>query len=93
MCNGKNQFCCHVFQCEHSAGGLAKTIEAACKLRYQKCLDAKPHGVRSNNNGNDRNWSLGPIMNSVHSLFGKFGSIKRNQNNKTKKDTTVRADG
>ncbi|XP_077983753.1 uncharacterized protein LOC144438548 isoform X2 [Glandiceps talaboti] len=93
MCNGKDKFCCHVFQCEHSAGGLAKTIEAACKLRYQKCLDSKPLNANSHGNNQDKNWSLGPIMNSVQSLFGKFGSIKRNQNNKTKKDQTVRADG
>ncbi len=32
----------HVFHCEPSAGPLCKTIEAACKLRYQKCLDARP---------------------------------------------------
>ncbi|XP_070552997.1 amyloid beta precursor protein binding family B member 2-like isoform X2 [Ptychodera flava] len=94
MCSGKSQFCCHVFHCEHSAGGLAKTIEAACKLRYQKCLDSKPiNSNKSQNNQDNKNWSLGPIMNSVHSLFGKFGSIKRNQNNKTKKDQTIRADG
>ena len=32
----------YVFHCEPSAGHLCKTIEAACKLRYQKCLDARP---------------------------------------------------
>ncbi len=35
-------FVCHVFHCEPTAGPLCKTIEAACKLRYQKCLDARP---------------------------------------------------
>jgi hypothetical protein len=35
-------FICHVFHCEPTAGPLCKTIEAACKLRYQKCLDARP---------------------------------------------------
>ena len=34
MCIGKNKFQSHVFCCEHSAGGLAKAIEAACKVSY-----------------------------------------------------------
>lgn len=37
-----NTFRCHAFLCENSSGPLCKTIEAACKLRYQKCLDAHP---------------------------------------------------
>ncbi|KAL1432749.1 hypothetical protein MTO96_012957 [Rhipicephalus appendiculatus] len=36
----QDQFEAHVLHCEPSAGALCKTIEAACKLRYQKCLDA-----------------------------------------------------
>ncbi|KAL3880124.1 hypothetical protein ACJMK2_032392 [Sinanodonta woodiana] len=36
----EDKFYAHVFHCEPSAGPLCKTIEAACKLRYQKCLDA-----------------------------------------------------
>ena len=40
--NLQNTFLCHVFHCDPSAGQLCKTIEAACKLRYQKCLDARP---------------------------------------------------
>ncbi|RVE52302.1 hypothetical protein evm_003092 [Chilo suppressalis] len=35
-------FVAHAFHAEPSSGALCKTIEAACKLRYQKCLDA--HG-------------------------------------------------
>lgn len=31
---------CYVFHVEPSAAAMAKTIEAACKLRYQKVLDA-----------------------------------------------------
>ncbi|XP_059152319.1 protein Fe65 homolog [Physella acuta] len=42
MHNSQNKFLCHVFHCEPSAGPMCKTIEAACKLRYQKCLDAHP---------------------------------------------------
>ncbi|XP_064610225.1 protein Fe65 homolog isoform X6 [Liolophura sinensis] len=42
MHTAQDQFFAHVFHCEPSAGPLCKTIEAACKLRYQKCLDAHP---------------------------------------------------
>ncbi|XP_023345968.1 protein Fe65 homolog [Eurytemora carolleeae] len=42
MHTAQDTFICHVFHCEPTAGPLCKTIEAACKLRYQKCLDARP---------------------------------------------------
>ncbi|XP_055707039.1 protein Fe65 homolog isoform X1 [Phlebotomus papatasi] len=42
MHTAQDKFIVHVFQCEPSSGALCKTIEAACKLRYQKCLDAHP---------------------------------------------------
>ncbi|XP_012936253.1 protein Fe65 homolog [Aplysia californica] len=42
MHTSQNKFLCHVFHSEPSAGPMCKTIEAACKLRYQKCLDAHP---------------------------------------------------
>ncbi|GMR42206.1 hypothetical protein PMAYCL1PPCAC_12401 [Pristionchus mayeri] len=35
-----DSFLCYVFHVEPSAAVMAKTIEAACKLRYQKLLDA-----------------------------------------------------
>lgn len=37
---GSHQFEAHCFECEPNAGDLCKSLEAACKLRYQKCLDA-----------------------------------------------------
>ncbi|CAH1777420.1 unnamed protein product [Owenia fusiformis] len=42
MHSAEDQYVAHVFHCDPSAGALCKTIEAACKLRYQKCLDAHP---------------------------------------------------
>ncbi|PAA89547.1 hypothetical protein BOX15_Mlig029642g1 [Macrostomum lignano] len=33
-------FECHVCRCEPSCGPLCRTVEAACNLRYQKCLDS-----------------------------------------------------
>ncbi|UJR30728.1 hypothetical protein I4U23_018248 [Adineta vaga] len=41
-----NSFKCHVFYCQPSCVQLCKNIEAACKLRYQKCLDAHPQVIR-----------------------------------------------
>ncbi|CAF0963806.1 unnamed protein product [Adineta steineri] len=41
-----NSFKCHVFYCLPSCVQLCKNIEAACKLRYQKCLDAHPQTVK-----------------------------------------------
>ncbi len=40
-----NTFKCHSFLCDNSSGILCKTIEEACKLRYQKCLDAHPEAA------------------------------------------------
>lgn len=45
MHTAQDGFVAHVFHCEPSAGALCKTIEAACKLRYQKCLDAHRQGA------------------------------------------------
>ena len=42
MHTAQDTFLAHVFHCDSGAGPLCKTIEAACKLRYQKCLDARP---------------------------------------------------
>lgn len=43
---GSNQFEAHCFECEPNAGELCKALEAACKLRYQKCLDAHKNRTR-----------------------------------------------
>lgn len=48
MHTAQDTFMAHVFYCEPSSGALCKTIEAACKLRYQKCLDAHPQGLGDN---------------------------------------------
>ncbi|XP_012288947.1 protein Fe65 homolog isoform X2 [Orussus abietinus] len=47
MHTAQDLFIAHAFNCEPSSGALCKTIEAACKLRYQKCLDAHPQGFRN----------------------------------------------
>uniref|UniRef100_A0A0N4Z2I0 PID domain-containing protein n=1 Tax=Parastrongyloides trichosuri TaxID=131310 RepID=A0A0N4Z2I0_PARTI len=40
MQTSEESFLCYVFHVEPNAAAMAKTIEAACKLRYQKVLDA-----------------------------------------------------
>ncbi|CAG4960603.1 unnamed protein product [Colias eurytheme] len=45
----QDAFVAHAFHADPSSGALCKTIEAACKLRYQKCLDA--HGGLSGISG------------------------------------------
>ncbi|KAM4796618.1 amyloid beta precursor protein binding family B member 1 isoform 1-T1 [Rhinophrynus dorsalis] len=37
-------FMCHMFWCEPNAAHLSEAVQAACMLRYQKCLDARPQG-------------------------------------------------
>ncbi|XP_071846369.1 uncharacterized protein [Apostichopus japonicus] len=76
MCVGKNKFQCHVFCCEHSAGGLAKAIEAACKLRYQKCLDARPkNNFLTTDCGDGKTWGCA-LKSGVQSLFSRFTVFK-----------------
>ena len=43
----QDTFQAYIFHCEPHAGPLCKTIEAACTLRYQKCLDARPQRMKS----------------------------------------------
>ncbi|XP_076026381.1 amyloid beta precursor protein binding family B member 2 isoform X2 [Genypterus blacodes] len=39
---GGHRFDCHVFWCEPNAGCVSEAVQAACMLRYQKCLVARP---------------------------------------------------
>uniref|UniRef100_A0A8B9GRI8 Amyloid beta precursor protein binding family B member 1 n=1 Tax=Astyanax mexicanus TaxID=7994 RepID=A0A8B9GRI8_ASTMX len=42
MAEGPGDFICHMFWCEPNAASLSEAVQAACMLRYQKCLDARP---------------------------------------------------
>ncbi|KAG5672777.1 hypothetical protein PVAND_002871 [Polypedilum vanderplanki] len=73
----QDKFIAHVFRCEPSSGALCKTIEAACKLRYQKCLDAHPPNSRTSTDSQSPNSkgigeTLKNIMNTL--TFKKDGS-------------------
>ncbi|XP_042533929.1 amyloid-beta A4 precursor protein-binding family B member 2 isoform X2 [Dipodomys spectabilis] len=39
---GNQCFECHVFWCEPNAANVSEAVQAACMLRYQKCLVARP---------------------------------------------------
>ncbi|XP_076273871.1 protein Fe65 homolog isoform X3 [Rhynchophorus ferrugineus] len=73
MHTAQDTFMAHVFYCEPSSGALCKTIEAACKLRYQKCLDAHPQGLGgTSSNVNTPGSSIGAALKSiVGSLRGR----------------------
>ncbi|XP_033864914.3 amyloid beta precursor protein binding family B member 1 isoform X1 [Acipenser ruthenus] len=47
MAEGPGNFNCHMFWCEPNAASLSEAVQAACMLRYQKCLDARPPGSGS----------------------------------------------
>lgn len=72
MHTAQDTFICHVFHCEPTAGPLCKTIEAACKLRYQKCLDARPTSREVGNEPNSRN-SIGATIKNMFGAFSKKG--------------------
>uniref|UniRef100_A0A671RPH7 Amyloid beta A4 precursor protein-binding family B member 2-like n=1 Tax=Sinocyclocheilus anshuiensis TaxID=1608454 RepID=A0A671RPH7_9TELE len=42
MDSGSQHFECHVFWCDPNAGSVSEAVQAACMLRYQKCLVARP---------------------------------------------------
>ncbi|XP_025913648.1 amyloid-beta A4 precursor protein-binding family B member 1 isoform X1 [Apteryx rowi] len=42
MASAPGAFRCHMVWCEPNAAGLSEALQAACMLRYQKCLDARP---------------------------------------------------
>ncbi|XP_071445584.1 amyloid beta precursor protein binding family B member 2-like isoform X3 [Hetaerina americana] len=63
MHTAQDLFIAHIFHCEPSSGALCKTVEAACKLRYQKCLDAHPqNGLSGWNGGAHGNSAVGGVM-------------------------------
>lgn len=71
-----NTFKCHAFLCENSSGQLCKTIEAACKLRYAKCLDAHPDTSSNSENSTDSSSRANSTSNTAR--FGFLGSQLKN---------------
>ncbi|KAL6728459.1 hypothetical protein Aduo_010231 [Ancylostoma duodenale] len=61
MHTSSENFMCYVFHVEPSAAAMAKTIEAACKLRYQKVLDAHAGRAASHMNHHHDTPSIGKV--------------------------------
>ncbi|XP_034398776.1 amyloid-beta A4 precursor protein-binding family B member 2 isoform X2 [Cyclopterus lumpus] len=47
MDTGSQHFQCHAFWCDPNAGHVSEAVQAACVLRYQKCLVARPPSQRA----------------------------------------------
>lgn len=72
------QFEALCFECEPSSGALCKTIEAACKLRYQKCLDAHRQRLAADNAASGQQNSSG-IKSTIINVFSKLSNnIRKN---------------
>ncbi|GFG29315.1 hypothetical protein Cfor_01214, partial [Coptotermes formosanus] len=73
MHTAQDLFIAHVFHCEPSSGALCKTVEAACKLRYQKCLDAHPQGLgRTHSNAQTPGGGAKGLGATLKSLVGSL---------------------
>ncbi|XP_040190985.1 amyloid-beta A4 precursor protein-binding family B member 2 isoform X3 [Rana temporaria] len=46
MDTGNQHFETHVFWCEPNAGNVSEAVQAACMLRYQKCLVCRPPSLK-----------------------------------------------
>ena len=78
MHTAQDTFVAHVFHCEPTAGPLCKTIEAACKLRYQKCLDARPQQHRDLAQERSSAGTRSSIGSALKNMLGSWGGSKRN---------------
>ncbi|KAM5192216.1 amyloid beta precursor protein binding family B member 2 [Mantella aurantiaca] len=47
MDTGNQHFETHVFWCEPNAASVSEAVQAACMLRYQKCLVARPPSLKA----------------------------------------------
>ncbi|KAG8190962.1 hypothetical protein JTE90_010825 [Oedothorax gibbosus] len=75
----QDEFVAHIFYCEPSSGALCKTIEAACKLRYQKCLDAHRQDSDSKNSEAQRKG----LRTALKSVFGTFFHARQRRSAET----------
>ncbi|KHJ82703.1 phosphotyrosine interaction domain protein, partial [Oesophagostomum dentatum] len=73
MHTSSENFMCYVFHVEPSAAAMAKTIEAACKLRYQKVLDAHAGRAPPHINHHHETPAIGKGW--TESLRDVFGSV------------------
>ncbi|KAG7262314.1 hypothetical protein CRUP_026954 [Coryphaenoides rupestris] len=76
MAEGPRDFICHMFWCEPNAASLSEAVQAACMLRYQKCLDARPPSLASCLPTPPADSVARRVRKGVQSLLGSFKSYK-----------------
>uniref|UniRef100_A0A8C4NHB5 Amyloid beta (A4) precursor protein-binding, family B, member 1 (Fe65) n=1 Tax=Eptatretus burgeri TaxID=7764 RepID=A0A8C4NHB5_EPTBU len=74
MATGPLRFECHAFWCRPHCASLSEAVQAACVLRFQKCLDAHPAGAWLKvTSGESVARRVGcSVRRGVQSLFGSF---------------------
>uniref|UniRef100_A0A1A8M682 Amyloid beta (A4) protein-binding, family B, member 1 (Fe65) n=2 Tax=Nothobranchius TaxID=28779 RepID=A0A1A8M682_9TELE len=76
MAEGPREFFCHMFWCEPNAASLSEAVQAACMLRYQKCLDARPPSLASCLPTPPTDSVARRVKKGVQSLLGSFKSYR-----------------
>ncbi|KAM8853975.1 amyloid beta precursor protein binding family B member 1 [Synchiropus picturatus] len=76
MAEGPRDFTCHKFWCEPNAASLSEAVQAACMLRYQKCLDARPPSLASCLPTPPADSVARRVKKGVQSLLGSFKSYR-----------------
>eukprot|EP00062_Callorhinchus_milii_P026359 gi/632988370/ref/XP_007883074.1/ PREDICTED: amyloid beta A4 precursor protein-binding family B member 1-like [Callorhinchus milii] len=75
MAAASDHFQCHMFWCEPNAASLSEAVQAACMLRYQKCLDgrsAAPSGPPAPPADSVARRVGSSVKKGVQSLLGSF---------------------
>ncbi|XP_008423098.1 amyloid beta A4 precursor protein-binding family B member 1 isoform X1 [Poecilia reticulata] len=76
MAEGPQEFTCHMFWCEPNAASLSEAVQAACMLRYQKCLDVRPPSLASCLPTPPADSVARRVKKGVQSLLGTFKSYR-----------------
>lgn len=76
MAEGPRDFTCHMFWCEPNAASLSEAVQAACMLRYQKCLDARPPSLASCLPTPPADSVARRVKKGVQTLLGSFKSYR-----------------
>uniref|UniRef100_A0A8C9XVG5 Amyloid beta protein binding family B member 1 n=1 Tax=Sander lucioperca TaxID=283035 RepID=A0A8C9XVG5_SANLU len=76
MAEGPGDYTCHMFWCEPNAASLSEAVQAACMLRYQKCLDARPPSLSSCLPTPPADSVARRVKKGVQSLLGSFKSYR-----------------
>lgn len=76
MAESPSDFICHMFWCEPNAASLSEAVQAACMLRYQKCLDARPPSLGSCLPTPPADSVARRVKKGVQSLLGSFKSYR-----------------